>query len=61
VFLPATYPFSHEDADDQLRLGRSTDWRAVNDGPVRGVGLRTFLVDDDAISLLEWRELEIES
>jgi len=59
VFLPALYPSSHEHAEDQVRLGRSTDWKNVESGPVLGVGLRTFLVDDDAHSLLEWRQLEI--
>ena len=33
-----------------------TDWKAPEGGPVLGVGLHTFLRDDDAISLLEWRE-----
>jgi type VI secretion system protein ImpE len=57
VFLPVLYPGSHEHADDQVRLGRLTDWTAVEAGPVRGVGARVFLVDDDAASLLDWREL----
>jgi type VI secretion system protein ImpE len=58
VFIPALYPFSHEHADDQVRLGRATDWKAPEDGPVLGVGLQTFLLGDDAISVLEWRTLE---
>ena len=29
---------------------------AAEDGPTRGVGARVFLVDDDAVGLLEWRE-----
>src|SRR5947207_5640312 len=27
VFLPAVYPGSYEHADDQIKLGRATDWR----------------------------------
>ena len=27
--------------------------------PVLGVGLRTFLADDDAVTLLEWRQLQV--
>ena len=55
VFLPALYPGTHEAADDQLRLGRMTDWRSGDGGPVLGVGGRLFLADDDPIGLLEWR------
>jgi type VI secretion system protein ImpE len=59
AFLPALYPGSPECADDQIRLGRKTDWKDADGGPVLGLGLRTFLVDEDAPSLLEWRHLEI--
>jgi type VI secretion system protein ImpE len=55
VFLPALYPFSHEHPDDAVKLGRATDWRADDCGPTLGVGQRVFLVDDDAVPLLEWR------
>ncbi len=55
VFLPALYPGSHQDPDDQIKLGRMTDWKDVG-GAVLGVGLHTFLRDDDAVGLLEWRE-----
>jgi type VI secretion system protein ImpE len=59
VFLPALYPGSHAHADDQVKLGRMTDWKGAEGGPVLGVGLRTFLVGEDAVTLLEWRELQI--
>jgi type VI secretion system protein ImpE len=58
VLIPALYPGSHEHADDQVRLGRATDWKQADGGPVLGVGLRTFLAGDDAVTLLEWRELQ---
>ena len=48
-------------AQDQLKLGRLTDWKAEEGTPVQGVGLRTFLMDDDAVTLLEWRQLEMHS
>jgi len=60
VFLPALYPGSHQHADNQIKLGRQTDWQGGDAGPVRGIGFRMFLVDDDAKSLLEWRELQVE-
>ena len=59
VFLPALYPDSHLHSDDQVKLGRSTDWTDPAQGPIRGAGQRTFLCDDDGISLLEWRQLKI--
>lgn len=59
IFLPALYPNSHTHPDDQVKLGRSTDWKETPDGPVLGLGLRTFLVGEDATSLLEWRSLQI--
>jgi type VI secretion system protein ImpE len=60
VFLPALYPGSHEHPDDAIKLSRATDWKETPDGPVQGVGVHTFLMDDEAISLLEWRKLEME-
>jgi type VI secretion system protein ImpE len=59
VFLPALYHGTHEHADEQVKLGRGTDWLAAKDGPTLGAGLRTYLAGDDAVSILEWRELQI--
>jgi protein involved in temperature-dependent protein secretion len=55
------YPGSHEHVDDQVKLGRSTDWKTLEGGAVLGVGARTFLVGDDASALPEWRELQIDA
>jgi type VI secretion system protein ImpE len=55
VFLPALYPGSYQHTDDQVRLGRMTDWKTTDGGPTLGVGQHTFLRDDDAVSLLDWR------
>jgi type VI secretion system protein ImpE len=46
VYLPALYPDSFAESDDRLRLGRLTEWRGGEQSPVRGVGLRMFLVGD---------------
>jgi type VI secretion system protein ImpE len=59
VFLPALYPGSHQHADDQVKLGRLTDWKDLGSGLTQGLGLHTYLVDDEAIGLLEWRELRV--
>jgi type VI secretion system protein ImpE len=60
VFFPALYPGSWQHQDDEIRLGRKSDWQEHPDGPVLGMGQHTFLVDDDAMGILEWRELVIE-
>ncbi len=60
VFLPALYPNSHEHADEQVKLGRMTDWKETSDGPVLGAGLRMFLAGDDTPTILDWRELKID-
>lgn len=56
VFLPALYHGSYLHADDQVKLGRMTDWKELDGGLMLGVGLHTFLRDDDAFGLLECRE-----
>lgn len=60
VFLPTVYPGSYEHADDQIKLGRATDWKTDEDGPVLGVGLRLFLAGEDTLALPEWREWQTE-
>ncbi|MCI0378133.1 MAG: hypothetical protein L0215_11025 [Gemmataceae bacterium] len=59
VFLPALYPGSHAHADEQIKLGRATEWSNPDRGPVRGLGQRMYLCGDDGIGLLEWRKLQI--
>jgi type VI secretion system protein ImpE len=59
AYLPALYSGSHEHADNQVKLGRMTDWKGAEGEPILGQGLRMFLVDDDAVSLLDWRDLVV--
>jgi type VI secretion system protein ImpE len=58
VLLPGLYPNTHESADDELKLGRATDW-AESDGVARGVGGRLFLAAGNAVPLVEWREVAL--
>lgn len=55
AYVPVLYHASHEHADDQLKLGRSTDWQAADQGPVLGVGQRLFLAGEADRALLETR------
>jgi len=59
VFLPTLYPGSHEHADDQVKLGRLTDWQSAEGGPVLGRGARVFLAGDEGVNVVDWRELQI--
>jgi type VI secretion system protein ImpE len=53
VYVPVLYPGAAEESQDDLRLGRRTDWRGGEQTSVQGVGQRTFLVGDDARAILE--------
>lgn len=61
VFLPALYPLSWRADNDQLRLGRDTDWIGQAGEPVRGVGLRAFLVGDQDRTILTLDALRFNS
>jgi type VI secretion system protein ImpE len=58
VFLPAQYYGSHAHPDDLVKLGRITDWKAVGENLLFGVGQRTFFADDTECPLLEMRKIE---
>lgn len=60
VFLPVMYVGSERADNDQIRLGRMTEWVALGEGLAGGVGQRTFLVDEGERAILEVRELEFE-
>ena len=60
VFIPALYAGTHQSADDQLRLGRGTDWVVVDNAPVRGIGQRMFLVGNQDLSIMQLEELTFE-
>jgi type VI secretion system protein ImpE len=61
AYFPALYPGTSADPDERIRLGRATDWRGGEDAPVRGSGQRTFLVGEEAKTILEIQNLTFES
>lgn len=61
VFLPVLYTASSEHADDRIRLGRMTDWKAIAEGLTLGVGQHLFFIDGRDKGLLEVRDIEFES
>lgn len=56
VYLPAIYPWTAKDMPNPLRLGRGTEWQD-DGGLVRGLGMREFLVGEDAKTLAELEEI----
>jgi type VI secretion system protein ImpE len=59
VFLPALYAGASADPNNQIRLGRTTEWRNEPGGPVRGFGQRMFLVGSEARAINELTTLMV--
>ncbi|MBW2706080.1 MAG: hypothetical protein JRD84_07205, partial [Deltaproteobacteria bacterium] len=55
-FLPVLYPDSFQQEDDQLKLGRMTDWTDLGSGFHQGFGQHVYQVGDDDVAILEIRE-----
>jgi type VI secretion system protein ImpE len=52
-FVPTLYVGSCQSPDDELRLGRATQWTDAEFGPVRGSGLRMMLIGEADKTILE--------
>ena len=59
VIVPALAPLSWKHPDGAVRLGRVTEWTALEDGDEAPVGQKMLLVDGEEFPLLEVRELTI--
>lgn len=59
VLLPGLYPHSHESADEELALGRGTDWAEAG-GITRGVGGKQFLCGGIVSPFVEWAVLSFQ-
>lgn len=58
VYVPTLYAGSSSAVNDQVRLGRMTDWKELGDELYTAVGLRLFLVDGEDKSLFEAKAVE---
>lgn len=58
VYVPTLYPGTAESDNDQLRLGRMTDWKEVGGELYNAVGLRLFLIDGQDKTLFEAKSVE---
>lgn len=58
VLLPAIYPFSWKQEDENVWLGRITDWSADGEGREIPNGQKMLLVDGEEFPFLEIRSLQ---
>lgn len=60
VFIPAIYSSNNGNASDALaKLGRKTEWTQDEDKPLRGIGMRAFLVGEEMKTIMDIDTLEI--
>lgn len=57
-FLPVLYPDSPYHEDDQVRMGKVTQWQTMGPMLARGLGQQVFQAGDEDISLLEVTTVE---
>lgn len=60
VLTPILTPSAWKHSNDEVRLGRVTDWERDEDGRYIPVGQKMLLVDGEEFPLLEVRQLEFE-
>jgi type VI secretion system protein ImpE len=56
-YLPALYDDTPRSEDNQLKLGRATTW-SESKGPVRGTGLKVYVVGDQDQTIFELNRVE---
>lgn len=61
IYIPALYAGSGKHIDNQVKLGRMTDWKDVGEGLYMGSGLRLFLVDSEDKALFEAKKIEFDA
>jgi|SRR6185312_5192044 len=59
VLLPVLSPLTWKNSNDEVRLGRITEWEELEDGGQAPIGQKMLLVDGEEIPILEVRTLEI--
>jgi type VI secretion system protein ImpE len=60
VLLPCLYPASYQSPDDQIKLGRITDWRTDVEGLSLGLGQKLIAADDKEVPIAEVCQIEFE-
>lgn len=60
LFLPSLYVNTWKNGDDQIRLGRSVDWRDAGDDIYVGEGTRIYTMDGKDKPILDIRSIEFD-
>jgi len=60
ILLPVLTPFACDDENDDVRLGRVTEWGQLESGDVIPLGQKVVVADEEEIALLDIRELIIQ-
>ncbi len=60
MFFPSQYSGSSKSGNDQVRLGRMTDWRDLGSDIYRGEGLKLFWMDGKDRSILDIDTIEFQ-
>ena len=58
VMVPSLYAGTYKNQNDQVRLGRMTDWRDIGEDLYVGEGLKLFWADGGDIPILELKNVE---
>jgi type VI secretion system protein ImpE len=58
MFIPSLYANTWKNSDDQVRLGRSVDWRDAGDDIYIGEGTRLYTMDGKDRSILDIKSIE---
>lgn len=61
VIIPSLYSGSYKNQNDQVRLGRMTDWRELGADIYAGEGLKLFWANGEAMPVLEIKSIEFNS
>lgn len=61
VYIPALYSGTPRHSNDQVRLGRLTDWSELTPGLSQSFGMRLFIVGGDEKSLFEVSRVEFQA
>ena len=60
VYIPSLYAGTSDSENDQLRLGRMTDWKQIDADLYRSFGLRVFAAGGEEKSLFEATKVEFD-
>ncbi|MCU0239005.1 MAG: tetratricopeptide repeat protein [Pyrinomonadaceae bacterium] len=60
MFIPTLYVNSFKNDNDQIRLGRMTDWLDLGEDLYAGEGMKTFFINGESRGILELEKVEFE-